>query len=245
MNDAALLQNIAMEMNLSETAFLCQQGREYRLRWFTPRTEVALCGHATLSAAHILWEKGLENKGDVIQFDTLSGKLLARFRQNKVELDFPIFEVKEITGQANINAALCVEPLFTGTSRGQYLIEVKNYAVLKAVQPDFSALKKAGQTAFILTCRSEDPDYDFYSRFFDPAEGIDEDPVTGSSQSTLAPYWSRKLGKKRLMCYQASPRGGILECELSPEGRVLIRGDAVTVFEMRMTRDEFQVPSFE
>ena len=168
MKDDELLKNIAAEMNLSETAFLSKQGSEYQLRWFTPATEVQLCGHATLSAAHILWELGLEKKQDIIQFNTLSGKLFARHKQDKVELDFPLHDVKEIPGQKNINTALGIEPVYTGISTTRYLIEVENYAILKAINPDFGKLKEIGRAAFIVTCQSDDPNYDFYSRFFAP-----------------------------------------------------------------------------
>ncbi len=231
--DSGLLQNIAAEMNVSETAFLSKQEHEYRLRWFTPETEVHFCGHGTLSSAHILWETGAESRQDTLQFDTLSGKLYARCRQDKVELDFPVFEVTEAPPQKDIASALGIEPLFFGTSRNGYLLEVVNYQTLKAMQPDFARLKTLGR-AFAVTCLSDNPDYDFYSRFFAPAEGIDEDPVTGSSHTTLAPYWSKKLGKSKLTGYQASKRGGVVECELAPNGRVFLRGYARTVFEIDM-----------
>jgi PhzF family phenazine biosynthesis protein len=236
MNDSVLLQNIAAEMNLSETAFLSGQGGEYRLRWFTPETEVEFCGHATLSSAHILWETGVEKRQSTIQFNTLSGALFARFKKDKVELDFPTFEVEEIPGQKNINLALGVKPVYTGIARQRYLIEIENLAVLKNLQPDYNKLKDAGM-AFIVTCKSDNPDFDFYSRFFAPAVGINEDPVTGSSHSILTPYWSKKLGKSKLTAYHASKRGGILECELAPENRVFIRGYAKTVFSITMRED--------
>ena len=235
--DDVLLQNIAAEMNLSETAFLSKWDDEYQLRWFTPETEVSFCGHATLSAAHILWETGLEKKVDVIQFNTLSGKLFARYIRHKVELDFPVFGVEEIPEQNNVNLALGIKPIFTGTTRNIYLLEIESFQVLTNVQPDFTKLKKEGRTAFIITCKSDNPAYDFCSRYFAPSVGINEDPVTGSSHSSLAPYWSKKLGKNKLVGYQASKRGGVLECELSPNGRVLIRGYAKTVFEINMKED--------
>jgi PhzF family phenazine biosynthesis protein len=236
MKDDVLLQNIAAEMNLSETAFLSRQGNEYWLRWFTPLIEVEFCGHATLSSAHILWETGVENRQSTIQFNTLSGALFARFKKDKVELDFPAFEVEEIPGQKNINLALGAKPVYTGITRQRYLIEIENLDVLKTMRPDYHKLKDAGK-AFIVTCKSDNPDFDFYSRFFAPAVGIDEDPVTGSSHSILTPYWSRKLGKSKLMAYQASKRGGVLECELAPENRVFIRGYAKTVFSITMRED--------
>jgi PhzF family phenazine biosynthesis protein len=235
--ESDFLQNIAAEMNLSETAFISKQGQEYQLRWFTPEIEVEFCGHATLSAAHILWEIGVENKQDVIQFDTLSGRLFARHLNGKVELDFPIFQVEELPAQANINSALGIEPIFTGITQNKYLLEIENYSVLKDMQPDFRKLKQIGYTEFIVTCKSDNMEYDFYSRFFAPAVGINEDPVTGSSHSSLAPYWSKKLGKSKLMSYQASKRGGILECELSGSDRVFIRGHARTVFEIKFKFD--------
>jgi PhzF family phenazine biosynthesis protein len=232
MKDSVLLQNIAMEMNLSETAFLARQGNEYHLRWFTPEMEVELCGHATLSSAHVLFETGLEKAGAAILFNTLSGQLAARQRGDEIELDFPAYPVEKTVNQPKINAALGIAPVFTGKSNNNYLLEIADAAVLKSLNPDFTKLKILGKTGFIATCKSDDPAYDFYSRFFAPAVGINEDPVTGSSHSSLAPFWSQKLGKTKLMCYQASKRSGILECELASNGRVLIRGKAVTVFEI-------------
>jgi PhzF family phenazine biosynthesis protein len=237
LKDENLLQNIAAEMNLSETAFLSKLGAEYQLRWFTPETEVEFYGHATLSAAHILWETGLEGRQNVIQFNTLSGRLLARYREGKVELDFPVLGVEQVPSQENINLALGIKPIFTGVTRKKYLVEVDNYQALIDIQPDYQKLKAIGRMAFIVTCKSDNPEYDFYSRFFDPAEGINEDPVTGSSHSSLAPYWSQKLGKSKLVGFQASKRGGILECELLPNGRVLIKGFARTVFEITVMAD--------
>jgi PhzF family phenazine biosynthesis protein len=233
MKDDAILQNIAMEMNLSETAFLCKQSSEYQLRWFTPAAEVEFCGHATLSSAHILWETGIEKKTDTIIFNTLTGKLFARYKQDKVELDFPIFEVEKIPEQKKINQALGITPIFSGIANNCYFFEIEGFRTLQSLQPDFAKLKMLGR-AFCVTCKSDNPEYDFYSRYFAPAVGVTEDPVTGSSHSVLAPYWSKKLGKNKLMAYQASKRGGILECELAANGRVLIRGDARTVFEIEM-----------
>jgi PhzF family phenazine biosynthesis protein len=232
-----LLQNIAAEMNLSETAFLSKVDTEYNLRWFTPTTEVSLCGHATLSAAHILWERGFEENNKTIIFNTLSGKLPVRRSLDKIELDFPCYEVDSLPAQPKINAAIGVNPVFIGSDKKEYLIEVEDPEILQQIQPNFAKLKELGNTAFMVTCRSENTEYDFYSRFFAPAVGIDEDPVTGSSHSRLAPYWGRKLGKSIMKAYQLSRRGGILECELSTSGRVLIRGSARTVFEIDMLED--------
>lgn len=235
MKDNELLQNIAAEMNLSETAFLCKQDDEYQLRWFTPETEVQFCGHATLSSAHFLWETGAEKKQDTIQFNTLTGKLFARYKQDKVELDFPTFEVEKIPPQRNINQALGIAPIFFGIANDIYLFEIDGYQTLQSIQPEFAKLKALGR-AFCVTCKSDNNDYDFYSRFFATALGVNEDPVTGSSHSSLAPYWSKKLGKNILKAYQASKRGGTLECELAPNGRVFIGGYARIVFEIEMSK---------
>ena len=234
--DDAFFQSIAMEMNLSETAFLSEEGAsEYHLRWFTPETEVRLCGHATLSSAHILYETGLEKPSAVITFNTLSGKLKARRVRDKIELDFPAYKTEKVAGREDINKALGVTPVFTGLSNNRsYLVEIADAGVLKGLKPDYLKLKEIGKGVFIVTCKSDDPEYDFFSRFFAPGVGINEDPVTGSSHSTLIPYWSQKLGKNKMMSYQASRRGGILECETAPNDRVLIRGNAVTVFEINM-----------
>ena len=232
--DDSFFHDVAMEMNLSETAFLAKQGEsEYHLRWFTPETEVRLCGHATLSSAHILYETGAEKASAVITFNTLSGKLKARRVRGKIELDFPAHKITKKADNEDADKALGITPVFTGTNeRGSYLIEIADASVLKGLKPDFTKLKTIGRGTFIVTCRSDDPKFDFFSRFFAPGVGINEDPVTGSSHSSLIPYWSQKLGKTKLMSYQASKRSGILECEMAPNDRVFIRGNAVTVFEI-------------
>lgn len=232
--DDSLLQNIAMEMNLSETAFLYKQGDEYTLRWFTPLAEVEFCGHATLSSAHILWETGIESRDSEIIFNSKAGKLSARKLADAIELTFPALEVAEAEPDAGIARAFGIEPLFVGKDRHRYLIEVGSCNELLSLKPDFTALKKFGVTGFTLTCKSDDGKHDFCSRFFAPAVGIDEDPVTGSAHSYLTPYWARKLNKKKLLAYQASKRTGEIECELTDDNRVLLRGKAVTVFEIDM-----------
>ncbi len=231
--DDSLLQNLAMEMNVSETAFLKKMNGEYNLRWFTPETEVEFCGHATLSAAHILWETGNEKNTDEIIFNTKSGKLSAINRNSKIELNFPSFDVTGIPADEKINIALGIKPVFTGTDGKRYLLEIADYKELIEILPDYNLLKEIGRTAFIVTCKSDDDRYDFYSRFFAPSVGINEDPVTGSAHSLLTPYWSEKLNKTVLNGYQASKRGGSIECELSDNRRVLLRGNAKTVFEIK------------
>ena len=228
--DEMSMQNIAMEMNLSETAFLYKNDDIYELRWFTPEAEIDFCGHATLSSAHILWEQGSEPSNKTISFNTRAGILTASLKGGMIEMDFPSLKVSAVEGNGAINDALGTEPLFTGTDGKRYLLEVGSLAELEGLNPDFGKLKAMGRTAFMVTCRSGDGKYDFYSRFFAPALGINEDPVTGSAHSYLTPYWADKLDKKIMRSFQVSKRGGEMECELKGD-RVLLRGYAVTVFE--------------
>ncbi len=229
-----LLQNIAMEMNLSETAFFVKENGEYTLRWFTPEAEIDFCGHATLATAHILWETGREGTEKELLFNTKTGRLSAKKVGDRIELNFPAIEVREVPSDEAINRALGIIPLFTGTDGKRHLIEISGYDELARITPDFNALRSCGKTLFMVTCGSEKPEYDFYSRFFAPMVGINEDPVTGSAHSYLAPYWSKKLNKRVMRSYQASRRGGEMECEMTGDNRVLLRGNAVTVFEIEM-----------
>lgn len=230
--DDTLLQNIAAEMNLSETAFLFKTGNKYNLRWFTPVTEVDFCGHATLSSAHILWELGLEHSDSRIAFNTKSGEFFARRKDGYIELDLPSYEVHATGASDLLNKLFGITPLFTGADDRVCLIEISGYSELTAIQPDFEGIRKIYKKDIIVTCRSDIREYDFYSRFFAPAIGINEDPVTGFAHTYLTPYWSRKLNKKVLNAYQASKRGGELQCEFTAGGRVLLRGKGVTVFEI-------------
>lgn len=166
-NDS-LLQNIAMEMNLSETAFLIKSKSEYNLRWFTPEIEVDFCGHATLASAHILWETGAEKISSELVFNTRTGRLTAKRIKDKIELNFPAFDVNKVSSSDKINAALGIDPVFTGTDNKRYLIEIADYDELLNIKPDFNKLKEIGKTAFSVTCGSGNAEYDFYSRFFCP-----------------------------------------------------------------------------
>jgi len=229
-----LMQKIALEMNLSETAFLKKENDEYILRWFTPETEVDFCGHATLSAAHILYETRVEMYDAEIIFNTLSGKLISKKKQEMIELNLPQIKISKIDDVEIINKLLNVKPLFTGYDGKRYLLEVNSVEELNNISPDYNFLKDIGRTSFMITCKSNDNLYDFYSRFFAPSVGINEDPVTGSAHSYLAPYWGKKLNKKKLTGFQLSKRTGIINCELLGDNRVLISGNAVTVFEIEM-----------
>lgn len=228
--EAAWMQSVAAEMNLAETAFPLAEGDGFRLRWFTPKVEVELCGHATLATAHILWERGVLPPGREARFQTLSGLLTARRDGDLVELDFPARPpLPQPPDWADaVVGALGIKPAYVGMSAEDVLFEAADEGALRSLEPDFATLRSLPARGVIVTSRSADKRFDFVSRFFAPAIGVDEDPVTGSSHTVLVPYWAAKLGKKEFTAHQASARGGVLH--LRHEGdRVRIAGRAVTV----------------
>lgn len=222
------MQQVASEMNLSETAFLDRREDGFNLRWFTPSVEVALCGHATLASAHILWETGQLKAEEEARFHTKSGLLTAKRRGEWIELDFPATPPETASAPDGLAQALGVEPQYVARSRFDYLIEVESEEALRAIEPDFTRLKSLGVRGVIVTSLSGSPTFDFIARFFAPGSGIDEDPVTGSAYCCLGPFWSGRLGRKELVAYQASRRGGIVRVRASGE-RVHLGGQAVTV----------------
>lgn len=225
------MQQVAAEMNLSETAFLLPEGEGFRLRWFTPTTEVPLCGHATLASSHALWFTGRLASDQQASFFTLSGPLTARRSGPRIEMDFPSLPVSPAALPPVAEAALGVAPLaITRTPEAKemnYLIELASEAAVRAVRPDFAALRRI-PWGFIVTARASSAPHDFVSRYFASHFGIDEDPVTGSAHCSLAPYWAAKLGKNALVGHQVSARGGIVHVELRGD-RVALSGEAVTV----------------
>lgn len=225
------LQHIAREINCSETAFILQKGDSFQIRWFTPKTEVKLCGHATLAAAHILLEQNLL-QAPQLQFDSISGTLPVKFIGNKIELNFPQASVCHTTQNNTIEQAFGINPIFIGKDDLRYFIEVSDPEQILILKPDFQLLQKTDLGRFIITAKSNDPKYDFISRYFAPGVGVPEDPVTGTAHCYLAPYWSKKLHKSLLLGFQASERPGSIECELAPNNRVLLRGKAITMSEM-------------
>jgi PhzF family phenazine biosynthesis protein len=227
--DADWMQRVAMEMNLSETAFLHPQSGTYRLRWFTPTVEVDLCGHATLASAHILWEQGLIPHDGQARFQTRSGVLTAdRHAETSIELDFPATPPEVISPPQGLLEALGVAARFIGKSRFDYFVEVDAESTVRGLKPDFTVLAKLGVRGVIVTSPAATLGFDFVSRFFAPGAGIDEDPATGSSHCALAPFWGARLGKNEMIGYQASARGGVLGVRLKGS-RVGLRGRAVTV----------------
>jgi predicted PhzF superfamily epimerase YddE/YHI9 len=226
--DAAWMQAVAREMNLSETAFLVPAEKAFGLRWFTPAVEVELCGHATLASAWVLFEQGLLAAGRTARFHTRSGPLGARRREGWIELDFPSEPAAPVEAPPELLEALAVEPRFVGRNRFDYLVEVDSEQLVRGLAPDLHRLASLKERGVMVTSRSSSPQYDFISRFFAPGAGIDEDPVTGSAHCCLGPYWGARLGKQELTGYQASARGGVVRVRLAGE-RVLLYGRAVTV----------------
>jgi PhzF family phenazine biosynthesis protein len=222
------MQHVAREMNLSETAFLVRQTDGFGLRWFTPAVEVALCGHATLASAHILWQEGLLKPDETARFHSRSGLLTARRSGETIELDFPAVIAEPADAPSLLDEALGVRPLFVGKSRFDYLVQVESEAVLRGLRPNFTLLETLPIRGLIVTSVSATARYDFVSRFFAPAAGINEDPVTGSAHCCLGPFWRSRLGKEELLAYQASARGGEVRVRFRGE-RVLLGGHAVTV----------------
>lgn len=220
------LLRVAQEMNLSETAFLLPEQDGYRLRWFTPAVEVDLCGHATLASAHALLEWGEWDGAEPVRFYSRSGPLAARRDGDWIELDFPSRPGVPCAVPAGLEEALGLHATEAVRFRDDLLVEIESEAALRDLRPDFQALALLPVRAVTVTARSEE--FDFVSRFFAPRMGIQEDPVTGSSHTRLAPYWSAKLGKTRMLAFQASARGGVLRIELNGD-RVRMAGQAVTV----------------
>ncbi|MBI9097508.1 MAG: PhzF family phenazine biosynthesis protein [Spirochaetaceae bacterium] len=222
-------RNIAMEMNLSETAFLYKKKEsEYDLRWFTPEEEVDLCGHATLASAHILWEKSYENKESTLFFHTKSGLLTASWDNGWITLNFPSKPLEPSKGDSFLFKAIPGTIKTIHEDKDSYIIVMKNESDVKKMSPDFELLYKTRRKEVIVTAQSEKDNCDFVSRFFAPAIGIKEDPVTGSAHCYLAPYWAKILNKNELTGYQASKRGGFVRCTVVGD-RVLLKGKACTV----------------
>ena len=226
--DEGWMQKVAREMNLSETAFLVPQADGYALRWFTPTVEVALCGHATLASAHVLWEDGHLPPGRQARFHTKSGLLTGDCAGEWIELDFPAKREEPSAPPDGLAEALGAAPKYVGRNQFDYLVEVDDEATVRGLEPDHRALASLPVRGVIVTARADSADYDFVSRFFAPGSGVAEDPVTGSAHCALGPFWQSRLGKRELVAYQASPRGGVVRVRVAGE-RVKLGGKAVTI----------------
>lgn len=227
--DEEWMQAVAAEMNLSETAFLYPTDGVYNLRWFTPLTEVSLCGHATLASAHVLWTEGHVERARPIRFHTKSGILFVTRHGDLITMDFPGKPIVKADPPEGMLEALGVDAHFVGRNEFDYLVEVPDESIVTRCAPDFSAIARIpGIRGVMITARAREQ-YDFISRFFAPAVGVNEDPVTGSAHCALAPFWAERLGKVAMIGYQASRRGGVVRVMVEGD-RVLLSGEAVTVF---------------
>jgi predicted PhzF superfamily epimerase YddE/YHI9 len=226
--DETWMALVAREMGLSETAFLYREDDAWRLRWFTPTVEVDLCGHATLAAAHALWEQALARPDGPIRFRTRSGELAARRVGGGVELDFPAQPAAPLAEPpAGLAEALGAAPVWLGRNRFDLLAELAAEAAVRDLRPGLEALAALPYRGIIVTARGSGA-YDFVSRFFAPRAGVPEDPVTGSAHCCLGPFWAERLGRTELTGYQASARGGVVGVRVAGS-RVALRGLAVTV----------------
>ena len=227
--EPAWMQQVAAEMNLSETAFLQRRADgSFDLRWFTPTTEVDLCGHATLASAHALWESGQLQPDHEATFHTKSGVLTAVRDGDRIALNLPATPETAADPPPGLAEALGVAPRYVGKSRFDYLVEVESEQAVRDANPDHRQLATLPVRGVMITSVASAPDTDFVSRFFAPGSGIDEDPVTGSAHCCLTPFWARRLGRTELVARQLSRRGGTLYLRLE-EDRVRITGQAVTV----------------
>jgi len=225
------MQSVAREMNLSETAFVEPRAAGYGLRWFTPVAEVALCGHATLASAHVLYQTGLAEPDQRVRFDSASGPLTARREDGLIVLDLPARPAAPAPPPPGLLAALGVaSPVWTGRAREDLMVVLGREEEVTGVCPDTAALAALDTRGVIVTAPASRPGADFVSRFFAPAVGVPEDPVTGSAHCTLAPFWADRLGRISLTGYQASARGGAVRVRVVEDERVLLGGHAVTVF---------------
>jgi PhzF family phenazine biosynthesis protein len=219
-----LMQNIAMENNLAETAFVVKENDSYHIRWFTPKAEVNLCGHATLASGHVIFNHLNENGNEII-FQSRSGELKVRKKGKNLILNFPTDTIHEIEMPENIVDAIGLRPVGAYKGRTDYMLIYQDQAEIDKIQPDFRKLKQTNARGIMVT--SPGKESDFVSRFFAPAVGVDEDPVTGSAHTSLIPYWSKRLGKTELTAIQLSSRRGYLKCKYLGD-RVEIGGNAVT-----------------
>jgi PhzF family phenazine biosynthesis protein len=228
------MQKIAAELHVSETAFISGGRDEFKIRFFTPESEVPLCGHATLSSAHILFETGIVKKDGFITFSSNAGILRTRYSDGWVIMNFPVYNLRQVPIPEDIRNYITVTPVeFYETDQGWKLVLLHNEEEVVNLDPDFRAMKNSAYGDLIVTAPSSDPRYDFCVRCFAPALGIDEDPVTGSAHCALIPFWHKKRGKTEFVSHQVSKRGGILKVSLLVD-RVEIAGQAVTIFEAKL-----------
>lgn len=228
------MQSIATEMNLSETAFIVKEKDKFRIRFFSPESEVPLCGHATLSSAHILYENNIVKKDEKITFLSKVGELTASISGNWITMNFPAYTFEQIKIPKDIDKILGASPVeLYRTSHGWTLGLFLHEDEVRKLKPDFNLMKKSPFGDLIVTAPPNDTNFDFCVRCFAPALGIDEDPVTGSAQCVLVPFWHKKTGRYEFISNQISKRGGILKVALKGD-RVKISGQAKTILKAEL-----------
>ncbi len=225
-----IMQKIAAEINLSETAFVLVREGHFYLRWFTPTVEIDLCGHATLAAYHVLREMDILKKDEKAVFETKSGVLEVAGSEKVIEIKMPVDRVETVLCPPEISNALGVRSIYCGKNSRDYLVELSSEEMVRGIEPKLHFIEQLDCRGVIVTASSDSREYDFISRFFAPAIGITEDPVTGSACCALGPFWRDKLGKSNLVCYQASLRGGVMRIVVE-SGWVIVGGEAITVFK--------------
>jgi PhzF family phenazine biosynthesis protein len=230
MGEDSWMQNVAREINLSETAFLVPETDGYQLRWFTPGAEVALCGHATLASAHVLWEAGYLPAWEAARFHTKSGLLTCEREGTWIRMDFPATVAQPTQVPPALLGALGDPKVeFAGRSKHDYLLALPFAEAVRNLKPDLARLAQIPDVrGVIVTATADREEFDFISRFFAPAVGVSEDPVTGSAHCALTPYWAERLGKTEMAAWQASARGGRINVRFQGD-RVQLKGQAVTV----------------
>lgn len=224
------MQKIAQEIPVPTTAFIEKKQHDFSLRWFTPHMEIPICGHGTLASAFVLWQQGIVAKEHTITFHTASGPLHAKWQHERVEIAIKKYQIEAIACPSALEDWLGGKPIFVGRTELDYIVEVSNDDLIAHFAPDFSAMKQFPVRGICLTSQSKEEGIDIVSRFFSPAQGIDEDHVNGSSHGALGPYWGEKLTKQQLVSKQLSKRGGVIY--VTPHhDRVTIAGEAVQVLQ--------------
>ena len=223
------MSQMARQLNQPITTFLMQYEEVFRLRWFTPKSEVSLCGHGTLGAAHILWSEGLWDVSNAIKFETPSGKLEAKRQNNLIKLTFPLIESRDIETVAEMESILGEPILSMALAKDRYIVELESEEQVRQIVPNLHMLKELDATGVIVTTRNSS-NYDFVSRNFAPKIGLNEDFVTGSAHCALASYWKKRLHKSEFKAYQASERGGEILVKVN-EDTVELRGECKTVIK--------------
>ena len=232
--ESSWMQTITKEINIPTTAFICLINGEYHLRWFTPSTEIPICGHGTLASSYFLWEKGFVDKENSITFHTKSGVLKAHLIDGWIQLQFPAIIEENVVAPELLIKALGVKPVYVGKSRLDYLVEVESEEIVRNLKPNIELIAQLPVRGVIVTSHSNSNEFDFVSRFFSPAQGINEDYVNGSSHCCLGPYWKNKLHKTDFIAYQASERGGIIKVKVLDDN-IFLSGKSITFFEGKLT----------